>query len=1497
METPLFLIPLVGDDKTRLHQALDTLEQEIQTPASLSTVARQGFKRAQQLPQARYALSIMGSSLEELLQEIAAARTGFEKAFEKGEEWISPRGSYFTARPLAGKGKIAFVYPGGLNSYVGMARHFFQLFPQMYDEAKAYSSRLERMVGDRLIYPRSFRALSKADLAGCEKDLFADQITMYESGIMFGLLYTKVFREGFHIEPDMALGYSMGEVSMWYALGVWDKTDKMSDVLRSSPLYRTRTVGPMETVREAWNLPPAEGEEEKIWYCHTLRTSAAKAREALEGEGRAFLTFINSPNEVIIAGEGEACERVIDRLGCSQVEVPVSNVVHCELAKADHEELVRVHTLAIKNVPAIDFYSAHTFAPLSVSTENIADNIASIYTHEIDFVRLIQQAYEDGARIFLELGPRANCTNWIGEILETKDHLAVAANRKGTDDKATLLRALAKLYSHRVALDLSPLYPQPEASPDKSLVRPVSLGGLRIGSALLTEENRKRFKPSAQGAVALPASQPAQVAPRPPTPPVKVQATPQPATVVPVRPETLEDEQDTMKEPALVKTPSAPRDLSDSPRLDQNLSLLSSAHSSFLEARREGLKQMAEMIQIQMTLASQAGAAPPSSNTAPLPKPPALPRNLPATTQAAPPIAPDISVELPFPTLPPTMPPSEIEGTLTLAELLHRYPPREKGPRDRVKPPGEVYDYWDLREFAEGDIGKVFGKEYAIIDNYTRRVRLPLEPYLLVSRVTKIEAETNVFKPSMMITEYDIPYSAWYSIDGQIPWAVAVESGQCDLWLISYLGIDFQAKGNRVYRLLDCTLTFMENAPQEGDTLRYEIRINSFAKTGGPLLFFFEYDCYVKDTLVIEMRGGCAGFFTDEELEAGKGIIRTDEEIAQRKNIQRRHFDPLLACEKTTFDREDLVELIHNNDAACFGPQYDRKGRNPHLHLTAEPMLMMDRITHVDPHGGAWGLGLILAEKDMAPDHWYFPCHFKDDQVLAGSLQAEGCGQLMRFFMLYIGLQSCTRNAVFQPIPRLGQKVRCRGQVIPDDALLVYRMEIKEIVAGPEPYAIADVDILLGDKTVVDFKDLGIILAEKDEALKQPPQQETGEIQSSNEPTVRERDKNALFTKYHLVEFATGRIANCFGEEFAFYDNRQPPRTPNGDMQLISRVLETKGTRMDFKNPSSVVAEYDVPEDMWFFRQSSYPSLIPYSMLMEIALQPNGFISAWTGTTLISPDTDFCFRNLDGEGTILRPIDLRGKTITNRSELLSTVTTGNTMIQQFRWELSHDGEPFFVGTAVFGYFLPEALAHQIGLDRGVSNSPLDTQEHLKDQPVLHIDLKSSKARQQLYEAKPDKPYYHLAGPQLDFLDEVHIVEQGGEQQQGYVLGYKKIDPTDWFYPCHFYQDPVMPGSLGVEAILQAMQIFALQQDLGAQFQSPRFAQLLNHKILWKYRGQLTPVDDRMVIGVHIKRIERTPERVTVFADAGLWKNEIRIYQITDAAVCLEEGEPLRTLGR
>ncbi|MFN2308784.1 MAG: beta-hydroxydecanoyl-ACP dehydratase, partial [Gammaproteobacteria bacterium] len=821
-----------------------------------------------------------------------------------------------------------------------------------------------------------------------------------------------------------------------------------------------------------------------------------------------------------------------------------------------------------------------------------------------------------------------------------------------------------------------------------------------------------------------------------------------------------------------------------------------------------------------------------------------------------------------------------------------------------------------------GKIAKVFGPEFASIDQYPRRVRLPTTDYLLVTRVTDLDARIGEFKPSMMATEYDIPVDAPFLIDGQIPWCVAVESGQCDLLLISYLGIDFQNKGERVYRLLDCTLTFLDDMAWGGQTLRYEIYIDAFARNGDTLLFFFHYDCFVEGKLVLTMRGGCAGFFTDSELAEGKGVIETDAERAEKARIVKQHFEPLIANRRTQYAYADMVKLVHGDIAGCFGPDYQQGGRNATLKFSSEKFMMIEQVSQIDTAGGAWGLGMLIGHKRLEPEHWYFPCHFKDDQVMAGSLMAEGCGQLAMFYMLYLGMHSHTHNGRFQPMPGESQKVRCRGQVTPQSGELIYRMEVTELGMQPSPYIKANIDILLDGKVVVDFKNLCVIIHEQDQAApvvqiapqaaqrltQQPAQQPTANpaaprmrvesdlaaprnkgvvpIKHFEAPYVEGQNRvpdSLPYSPWHLFEFATGDISKCFGADFDIYKNRIPPRTPCGDLQLVTQVVALEGKRGELNKTASCIAEYEVPPDAWFYCKNSYPSLMPYSVLMEISLQPNGFISGYMGTTLRYPDKELFFRNLDGKGTLLRQVDLRGKTIINESHLLSTSMAGGSIIQSFTFKLSAEGEPFYEGTAVFGYFSNEALTNQLGLDNGRVTQPWHI-EH--QQAAERIDLLAKDCP--LFQAPADKPHYRLAGGQLHFIDLVDIVEGGGKAGLGYIYAERTIDANDWFFQFHFHQDPVMPGSLGVEAIIEAMQAYMLKNDLGAGLRNPRFNQILS-TVKWKYRGQITPVNRTMNLDIHVTAIHREPGRVILVGDANLSKDGLRIYEVTDMALCLEEA--------
>jgi len=378
-----------------------------------------------------------------------------------------------------------------------------------------------------------------------------------------------------------------------------------------------------------------------------------------------------------------------------------------------------------------------------------------------------------------------------------------------------------------------------------------------------------------------------------------------------------------------------------------------------------------------------------------------------------------------------------------------------------------------------------------------------------------------------------------------------------------------------------------------------------------------------------------------------------------------------------------------------------------------------------------------------------------------------------------------------------------------------------------------------------------------------------------------------VFTRGQLEEFATRSMAKCFGPEFEIYEHRRHPRIPNGDLLLMSRIVEITGERGQFERPAGILAEYDVPADAWFYQNRNFSSL-PYSVWMEIALQPCGFLAAYLGTSLLFPEVDFYFRNLDGSARVLSDADVRGETVAVRARLISTVASGSTVIQKFDFECSCRGQVVFEGQSIFGFFPPETMAAQAGLDGGKTVSPYYESRAQTGLAGEWINLNDPGTAARIFSASPERPMERLAGGQMHFLDRVFIAEPGVDGRRAYLHGLRANDPQSWFYACHFAQDPVMPGSLGVEAILEAAQLYALHAGLTKDFRSPVFGISLDRPMTWKYRGQILPSHRQMKVDVHITAVEQAEGQVTLLADASLWADATRIYEIMNAGVCLRE---------
>lgn len=443
------LVLLSGADVDELLTRLDALRPE---SAPLEALAHNTYRAYR--ADAPYTLALVARDAADLQREIAHARDGVRKAFATGKAWSSPRGSAFTAAPLGADG-IAFVYPGAFNAYMGLGRDLLQHFPDLHERLDDIISNPGRAVAERLIYPRSLAPLTPAEQELRAVALVHNPVAMIEAGTTFAMLYTAILRDIFGIQPRAALGYSLGEISMLWAAGVWAGGDAGSAAWHASPLFKSRLFGPLDAVREHWGLEPGAGD---FWCNYLLKAPVEKVQAALAQEPRVYLTLINLRDEVVIAGDPVGCRRVITHLDCHALRVPFDSAIHNPAMASEYARFVQLYTHPIVRRPAVAFYSAADYAPLPLESDALAQSVAAMCCKTVDFPRLVNAAYAGGARLFIELGPQGTCSRWIGRILKGQPHAVAPINQPGASDWEGVLKVLALLVTQRAPVNLALLY-------------------------------------------------------------------------------------------------------------------------------------------------------------------------------------------------------------------------------------------------------------------------------------------------------------------------------------------------------------------------------------------------------------------------------------------------------------------------------------------------------------------------------------------------------------------------------------------------------------------------------------------------------------------------------------------------------------------------------------------------------------------------------------------------------------------------------------------------------------------------------------------------------------------------------------------------------------------------------------------------------------------------------------------------------------------------------
>ncbi|GBE44856.1 3-hydroxydecanoyl-[acyl-carrier-protein] dehydratase [bacterium BMS3Bbin10] len=139
--------------------------------------------------------------------------------------------------------------------------------------------------------------------------------------------------------------------------------------------------------------------------------------------------------------------------------------------------------------------------------------------------------------------------------------------------------------------------------------------------------------------------------------------------------------------------------------------------------------------------------------------------------------------------------------------------------------------------------------------------------------------------------------------------------------------------------------------------------------------------------------------------------------------------------------------------------------------LPLPPMLMFDRITRIEEDGGAHGKGVIVAELDIKPNLWFFPCHFKGDPVMPGCLGLDALWQMTGFFLGWLGASGKGRAL------SVGE-VKISGMVVPSVSKVEYVVDLKRLIRRKFTLGIADGVLKVDGEVIYRAADLRVGLFE-----------------------------------------------------------------------------------------------------------------------------------------------------------------------------------------------------------------------------------------------------------------------------------------------------------------------------------------------------------------------------------------------------------------------------------
>ncbi|HUA47072.1 MAG TPA: beta-ketoacyl synthase N-terminal-like domain-containing protein, partial [Solirubrobacteraceae bacterium] len=331
-------------------------------------------------------------------------------------------------------GKVAFLFTGQGSQYANMLAELRRREPvvaNVFDEADEIM--LPLLEGRRLTDIAFADPADPEAMARAEAELRHTEIQQPALITVDTALSRLLGEYGF--APDLVMGHSLGEYGALVAaraLSFEDALEAVSARGREMASLHVDDPGAMAAV-----MAPIE-----------------EVEEIVNGiGGYVVLANVNSIHQVVLGGATDAVGRAVEAMqkrGYTAIPLPVSHAFHTDIVAPVSVPLratLKRLGLRAPQLPIVANVTGELYPTGENVEEKMLDLLARQVAAPVQFLKGLRTLFDEGARIFVEVGPKHALQGFASDVLGDDQVVSLATNHPKQGDVATFNNALCGLWA------------------------------------------------------------------------------------------------------------------------------------------------------------------------------------------------------------------------------------------------------------------------------------------------------------------------------------------------------------------------------------------------------------------------------------------------------------------------------------------------------------------------------------------------------------------------------------------------------------------------------------------------------------------------------------------------------------------------------------------------------------------------------------------------------------------------------------------------------------------------------------------------------------------------------------------------------------------------------------------------------------------------------------------------------------------------------------------